>query len=269
MIRASNGYRIGVSANPAPRKGRPDEVSVVIAGKSGYVTYTAPAILDGEGIQADLGDLGTINMSWQPNGHVRRLPLKCREYRSAVYVAGGAYRGAVRITGENGFTTAAATEAKGQTGWYRFGCGYTVNEGFPGPGLLLDAYTDDPQPADTYRYLSVVQNHRHGEVSFLAGMGERKGRVSVDFRAYASGRAKTLTFDGHFDSTAITPPPPFTGTGIYERIAKRKPGTWKGDLTVDFPGREDVPLAGEDFAATFKSGFRESEAGRTHRVFIR
>ena len=182
-------------------------------------------------------------------------------------LAEGAYRGTVQIVGENGFTTATATEAKGQTGWYRFGCDYTVNEGFPGPGLLLDAYTRGSQSAGTYRYLSVVQNRLHGEVSFLAGMGEQKGRVSVYFRAYASGQAKTLTFDGHFDNTAITPPPPFAGTGIYERIAKRKPGTWKGDLTVDFPGREDVPFTGEGFAATFKSGFRESEAGRAPRVF--
>jgi hypothetical protein len=270
-VPASNGYTIGVVAEPAGRRGRPDEIQVSIADDSGYVVYSAPTRLDGENIRADFGTLGTIDMSWHPNGRVGKVPIKCRGYHSTLYVAEGAYRGSLRIDGENGFTTAKVTQAKGRTGWFRFAhpCGFSTSEGYPGPGLLLDAYIRGPQtPGGSYRFLSVVQNRLHGQVSFFAGMGEQKGRISVAFRAYTWARAKALSFDGHFDKTAITPPDPFSGTGTFERVARHRPGKWLGDLTVDFPGREDVPLAGHEFTATFRSGFRETEAGRAARVFL-
>jgi hypothetical protein len=262
-LRSSHGYTIGITAEPAS-EGRPDRVLVQIVGSSGDATYIAPARLDGEGIRADLGIFGKVNMKWHPNGRVGRLPIKCKRYRSLVYVAEGAYTGSVRIVGENDFTTATATRVRGRTGWYRIGgCDYFTSEGFPGPGILLEASIFESRlPEGSYRYLSVVQNRPHERVSYFAASGEQRGRLSIGRRAYALGRPKTLIFGNRLDTGAISPPAPFSGTGTFERIARRRPGRWRGNLTVDFPGRPNVSLTGKDFGAQLMHGYRETESAR-------
>ncbi len=259
VIHGSHGYVIGVIADPTSKEGQ-DRVLVAIVNDSGNAIYSAPAHLNNGGIRVNLGTLGKINVRWHPNGRVGKLAIRCRGYRSRLYVAEGTYEGSVRIVGEGGFTKATATRIRGRTGWYHLnGCGGTTSEGFPGPGILLEASIFKSRlPKDSYRYLSVVQNRPRGQVSYLAGMGERRGRLSIDRAAYALGRARTLSFDNHLDTGAISPPAPFSGTGTFERLARHRPGRWRGDLAVDFPGRPDVPLAGKDFGATFMHGFRES-----------
>jgi hypothetical protein len=263
VIHGTNGYAIGVAAEPA-YDGGPGHVLVQIVNSLGDTTYIAPARLDGEGIRADLGIFGKVNMRWYPNGHVGVLSIRCKRYHSRVYVTEGTYRGSVRIVGERGFTAVTANRVRGRTGWYHVGgCEYITSEGFPGPGILLDASIFESRlPKDFYRYLAAVQNYPQERVSYLAGMGERRGRLAIDRRAYAIGRPQTLTFDNRLDTGAITPPDPFSGTGTFERIARGRPGRWRGDLTVDFPGRPGVSLTGKDFGATLMHGFRETESAR-------
>jgi hypothetical protein len=243
VIHGTNGYVIGVATEPAYR-GEPDRVFIQIVNSLGDVTYIAPARLDGEGIHADLGPFGSVNMKWHPNGRVGVLPIRCRYNHSRLYIAEGTYRGSVHIVGEKGFTTATVHRVRGKTGWYSVGgCDLFTSEGFPGAGILLEASIFDSRlRKGAYRYLSVVQNRPHEQVSYSAVMGEKRGRLAIGYRAYALGHPKTLTVDNRLDTGAISPPAPFSGTGTFERIARHRPGRWRGDLTVDFPGRPDVPL---------------------------
>jgi hypothetical protein len=258
---------IGVAARPASY-GAPDRVYVQIVNNSSQATYVAPAKLSGEGIRADLGAFGKVNMRWHPNGRVGPRQIRCKGHRSRIYVAEGSYSGSVRIVGEGGFTRATATRVRGHTGWYNVGsCGYSTSEGFPGPGILLEAFVPESRlPKDSYRYLSVVQNHPGERVSYLAAMGERRGRLAIGLEAFALGGPKTLALGGHLATGAISPPPPFSGTGEFERVARHQPGRWTGDLAVDFPGRLATPLAGEGFSATLQHGFRETEPARLRRA---
>jgi hypothetical protein len=266
VIHGSNGYVIAVATAPADR-GEPNRVYVEIVNSMGGANYIAPARLDGEGIKADLGPFGKINMRWHPNGRVGVVPIRCKRYHSHIYVAEGTYRGSVHIVGESSFTTATAHRVRGKTGRYNAGgCGYTTSEGFPGPGILLEASIFESRlPKDSYRYLSVVQNRPGEQVSYLAEMGEKRGRLAIGLRAYAFGRPKTLEVDNPLDTGTISPPAPFSGTGTFQRIARHRPGRWRGDLTVDFPGRPDVPLAGKNFGAFLLHGFRETESARLSR----
>lgn len=263
-LRGTNGYVIGVQTEPAPREGGRDRVLVSMASRSGRVLLTAPAKLEDEGIEANLGSFGAIDVSWKRGGGVGVMRAGCGGRGPRIYVAEGFYMGSVRIVGEAAFTKTEATRIRGRAGWYRFGgCGYFVQEGFPGPGVLLDVSMDQlRQRQGAYRYLSVAQNRLRGEVSFLAGMGEKRGRISISRQAFAFGRARTLSFDRRLETALIDPPLPFEGTATFQRLARREPGSWLGDLVVDFPGRESVPLAGQGFAATFKRGYREAVRGR-------
>ncbi len=263
VIHGTNGYVIGVATEPAYR-GEPGRVFIQIVNSLGDVTYIAPARLGGEDIHADLGPFGSVNMEWHPNGRVGVLPVRCKYSHTRLYVAEGTYRGSVHIVGEKGFTTATAHRVRGKTGWYSVGgCDLFTSEGFPGGGILLEASIFDSRlRKGAYRYLSVVQNRPRERVSYFAAMGEKRGRLAIGYRAYALGHPKTLTVDNRLDTGAISPPAPFSGTGTFERIARHRPGRWRGDLTVDFPGRPDVPLAGKDFGATLIHGFRETESAR-------
>ena len=258
-LSGTHGYVIGVSAEPADHA-HPARVAIEIVGDEGSASYTAPARLDGGDIHAKFGAFGEVDMRWHPNGRVSKASFDCTTHRAHIYVNEGTYSGHVWIAGENHFTFGTATRISGRTGWYHLGvCTYRVSEGFPGPGILLEGWAFGSHlPKGTYRELSAVQNKPGERVSYSAVMGERRGRLTIFRRAYALGGPKTLVSADHLENGSITPPPPpFSGTGTFERVARRRPGTWRGDLAVDFPGRPGVRLAGENFGAQLKYGFRE------------
>jgi hypothetical protein len=45
----------------------------------------------------------------------------------------------------------------------------------------------------------------------------------------------------------VKPPAPFSGTASFVADPGKQTGSWLGDLTVSFPGRPDVRLAGKRF----------------------
>lgn len=258
-VRGSNGYYISVFPEPYGQKAR-DRVIVTAADPAGRVSVIAHANLAHEGIRADLGQFGRVAVAWRPSGAVLRGDGRCGKRTFHLWFAGGSYVGSFHFHGDNGFTDAHVRRIAGRNGWWRaLGCTYFTSEGFPGPGVLLEASEfSNRLPKGSHRYLSVVQNRPHGRVYYGAGMGEKRGRLEIGRSAYVEGRARTLSFPPRMDTATLTPPPPFSGSATFERTRRGHPGKWLGDLSVDFPGASDVPLAGEDFGATFMRGFRES-----------
>lgn|GEM_PF-6732714 len=257
-VRSSNGYLVSVFAR-AEKTGRA-RVLVSAVGRTGRVSVEAPADLSGEGIAADLGRYGQIDMDWVSSGQAEKGRTRCRSVRSIpIWFAGGAYVGKFDFHGEEDFTAVQAESVDGRQGWWRYeGCGYTVSEGYPGPGVLLEAERSiDGGPRGSYRYFSTVQNSPQGEVSYAAGVGEIRGGIRVYRSAYVTAGAGTLRAHERLDRAELRPPAPFSGRGVFDRIARRGPGTWRGDLRVDFPGRPGVSLAGRRWTGTLVHGFRE------------
>ena len=95
--------------------------------------------------------------------------------------------------------------------------------------------------------------HPARELSFFgASVLESQGRrLSVIRSISASGKGGAFASTGqgdHITSVNIAPPAPFEGTATFERTKGQK-GTWSGSLTGDFPGWDDVVLAGPEFSA--------------------
>jgi hypothetical protein len=262
-VRGSNDYVISVVAEPGVGK-RPNRAMVVADGPNGRVFYRAPANLVGDGIRVDLGPAGRIALAWKPDGRVGKGSGRCYGRPFHRYFAEGSYVGTVAIRGEEDFTEVNARRVRGRTGWFPYlSCGFIVREGFPGPGVLLDAFRATPgSPDGAGHVLSIVQNRPDGAVGYLAAMAEKLGSILIEREAFAIGRARSLSFDSRFESARVTPPAPFSGSAIFERVDRGRPGTWRGDLAVDFPGHAAFPLAGPQFEATFKSGFREASTSR-------
>lgn len=262
-VYGSHGYVVAVEARRAER-GRPNEVFVRAYNRDGAFYVSAPADLRGEGIHANLGRFGRIDLAWSPTGRAAKALGECDHRRFHLYIDEGSYVGRFSFRGYRGFTRSAVDRISGRRGWpWKVGCGIQVAEGFPGPGVLLEAFRYSArEPKGAYREFSAVQNRPGARVSYSAWTGMRSGRLSLNWEAYASGPGVTLTHDPSLDAVQVSPPPPFSGDAAFERVAMAHPGRWRGSLAVDFPGRPGVPLAGADFGAKALYGYREVRSER-------
>jgi hypothetical protein len=255
-LRGTHGYEIFVAAQSAERTRGP-KVVVDILGKKGAVKLLAPANFAGEGIHASLGRYGRIDLRWVADGGVGEVTGTCKPgLQRHYFFATGAYVGTLRIRGVGGFTDATAHRIRWRRSWYPkdAGCPHGTSEGFPGPGVLLEAglAANFWEPV----HLAVVENGPGKRVEYEAGDEERAGRMLITRYGYVSGGPQTLEVAPDLRTAEISPPAPFSGTGSFERT-EHATGTWTGDLSVEFPDRTQVSLAGAAFEATLHSGFRE------------
>lgn len=109
-IEASNGYSVLVWGVPS-RRGRPALVLMLVRGRADAVTYFAPATVTETSIQASLGDLGEVDVSFQPSGRATKEKSVCGD--KPVVFDSGFYEGKVEFTGEEGYSQVSATRAKG------------------------------------------------------------------------------------------------------------------------------------------------------------
>ena len=257
-VRGSHGYNVGVVADTDLGR-EPHSVYVVAQDRAGRAIYHVAASFRDDRIHANLGRFGRVALAWHPNGRVGTRILRCPEFHTRLYMAEGSYVGSFEFKGEHGFTAARTRRVSGNTGWFaHLGCSVTVSEGFPGSGVLLEAFKySGREPKGSYRALSLVQNKPGERIPVFAQEGERRGRISIARQASAYGRPRIFSVEESLDSATLSPPPPFAGSASFERVEKGKPGRWTGDLTVDFPGDPEVPLAGKNFGARLMHGFRE------------
>ncbi len=110
--------------------------------------------------------------------------------------------------------------------------------------------------------LKLAQNRPGARVFYSAHMREKEGSVTVerDVNGYLGGSA--LTFAPSLGTAHFAPAAPFSGSATYAGKSLptvRRPGTgpWRGNLTVDFPGHADVPLAGPGFKASIYAVHRD------------
>ncbi|HET7417381.1 MAG TPA: hypothetical protein VFJ61_07155 [Solirubrobacterales bacterium] len=263
-VRGTHGYTISVFADLG-RGPQSSRVLVSALGRHGRVSVSARADLTEEGIRADLGRFGRVDMAWVPNGQPEETRTRCRSFPpTAVWFAGGEYVGSFSFHGEKDFTSVEVSAVDGRKGWWRYlQCGYVTNEGYPGSGILLDAERSSQGAKEgSYRFLSIVQNHPGEKVSYYAEIGEKSGPLQVSRAVYGLGGRGTLRVRRQLEKAEVRPPFPFSGRGVFERVKRRGPGTWRGNLSADFPGRTRVLLAGRAWSATLVHGFRESEPQR-------
>jgi hypothetical protein len=255
FLRASHGFGVIIGAVP-PERGEHARVSVEIEGREGTVRYSVDGNPAGEGIRADLGRFGHLDLRWVPNGNVREIHGKCSGYPWHEFFDAGAYVGTVDIHGGDGFTEVTAHRVAWRPDWYgpHARCGIGVSEGFPGPGAILEA----GHAHDIFGpiHLFVVQDAPGARVSYSVRESEHIGRIAVTHSAFAVGGPKTISVGPGFRTGEISPPFPFSGTGRFERI-EHATGTWLGDLGVEFLDHKKQRLAGKSFEGIFHSGYYE------------
>jgi hypothetical protein len=255
IVRGPHGYTFVVNVSPGT-DGTGSSARVEVHGPTSAVTYAVKANLAGEGIRANFGRFGRIDLRWKPDGKVREVHGHCGRRPTKFFFAAGAYVGTVRLRAGGGASSALAHRIPWNRDWYQpyYGCLVDVSEGLPGPGVVLEAgrASEIWDPI----HLFVFQSLPGKRVVYNVRDFEKVGRIGVTHAAYVTGGPKTLTVGDGFRIGEITPPAPFSGSGRFERIKGAK-GTWLGDLTVEFLDGFVLPLAGRSFEAVFHSGYHE------------
>jgi hypothetical protein len=243
-LQASNGYRMFVLAPPGPDD-EPASVLVFLENARGEgVVYGVPATVTESSIQASLGALGLIDVAFHADGSTRVSRSKCAK---PVSFPGGTYDGTISFHGENGFTSVDATSAPGDLDFLTdFLCGEVVGHS-GGPGAELEVgFGSSLGP-----HLRVVKNRPRGVAHFEVVVNEWGDGVVISRFAAPTAPAGTFRFDPKLRAAMVRPPAPFSGHGVYRRSAK--PGhRWTGNLSVDLPGRDDVPITGRNLRVTLR-----------------
>jgi hypothetical protein len=261
-LRASNGYRVTVSADA---EGQTDDVELDADGPDGDVQYRVPGKVTADRIQARFGDLGRVSVRFRPSGRLRdvRVPRKCMKERPAVVTSRlGSFVGTIRFHGELGFTQVSAHSAQGGTGDplsntpRKLQCEFhesaaererelesvrlngspaNANISFGASRLFGDlpvpSESHAPLPPEGDRYLFIV----------LAS--EKVGPMSILRSSAALGESTDFVFDPALTSATVTPPAPFVGSGDLLRQPDGR-DNWTGSLAVPLPGLGTVSLTG-------------------------
>jgi hypothetical protein len=258
-LEASNGYSILALASSQRADGR-GEIVLFVGGKASGATYVAPARLTATRIDADLGGLGVVALDVVPSGHTRTVRMGCGEGLEKLTYEPQSFRGIFEFHGEEGYADATSTAPAEYTRFFfALFCGGSLfgesgGQGLPGARLRLhsrrgssrlDLQANKNRPRARTR-LEVETHEKHRGIAI-----SRSRTLWVGSNAFA--------YDPLLRTATLDPPAPFSGHATFHRGAPSA-GRWTGTLTVDLPGKSNVPLAGAGIGATLVPAcFHEGE----------
>jgi hypothetical protein len=238
-LKATNGYSLTVASFHKPGTDR-GEVLALASTRDAAVLYFAQATVTDTSIDADLGAVGRIDVEFVSSGRTREERSQCG-HRSVV-VDSGRYVGTIEFNGEQGYSEARETEARGDAKFVlSLVCTKTGDEGFGGhsPGALLSVH----RRGGSFFEFEARKNSPSRPARFSASIDERHGPLSITRGVEAEAGPSAFDYDVAAGTATVSPPAPFDGEATFRR-GSGKSASWHGDLSVDFPGRADVRLAG-------------------------
>jgi hypothetical protein len=252
----TDGYSIHISVNPRRHL-------ILQVTKEGFSAeyMTRDVLAETERVKARLRGLGRISVRFLPRGRVRHPSLAgsslrvCRRERSTVQP--GVVRGTISFVGEREYTQLEVREAEAAveepTSWFcRYGLKFEPN---PRQREWVSKFSTQSEGvyllARKYRP-GVIEG---GQVLYLAETGEAFERTSqrmplTIYRRVTVPASASSFRDAHPEHLTVSPPPPFSGTAALSRTPESV-FTWKGELAVQFPGLDPIPLAGPGFETDY------------------
>lgn len=242
-LQASNGYGVYVLASRQPGDARGRMLILVGSKRGGAVIYGTSAVVEETGIRADLGELGRIDLEYVP------LPGKekysCGSEDEVSYLSRGEYRGVFELHGEEGYTEARRTRLSADESiLYDLVCGESVvtfadatGPGLPGARFRATLRRGE----DSALNFEIKKNRPAGPAAFSVAVRERRGKIMIRREIEGTVGAGSFRYDPRLRTATVSPPAPFDGSATFRREAPRR-NRWRGDLTIDLPGRADAPL---------------------------
>jgi hypothetical protein len=255
-LESSNGYSVLVWGVPSWR-GRPASVVMFVRGRAGFVTYFAPATVTETSIQASLGELGEIDVDFEPSGRATKEKSACGG--RTVAFDSGFYEGTIDFTGEEGYTQVSAIRAKGDLQFVLdLICPSVIGPSGTGPrvpGAELRVGQRASRPGPSF---GAHKNRPGARAFFEASVTERRDGIGIERSTGSEGRPAAFEYDHLLQTATVKPPPPFSGEATFRRNAAPA-NRWTGTLSVDFPGRSDVSFtAGHLHASLVRAEWQNS-----------
>lgn len=237
-VPASNGYTLSVSASE-PLFGFPSMVALSASRGEASATYVVAGHVTPTGIEADLGALGRIAVAYRVTGGEVSRKQGCGP---RIAYPAGVYEGTIEFHGEDGYAVASASSAKG--GLPASPCAvYSIRSGPRIAAAHLQVGDGDPWAGNGV-YFEAMKDGPNAKTLFRAAVTEAVGDIGVTREVMIGGAASAFLYPRSLRTATVSPPPPFSGAATFKRGVARR-NFWSGDLSVDFPGRADVPLTGE------------------------
>jgi hypothetical protein len=256
---ASHGFELSATAqrlesSPAERESSTGKVpvlatvlSVTLARAGEEAVYGPEAKFENGRLTSSLGGLGKVSLRWVPRKVYFRPPgAGCEGGRNRIEV--GALIGTLRFEGEHGYTGAVRHRipatlthrppqkcAEEPIRWIDHRGGFSVG------GYLFD------RPTLSSILFSAERTSPSGAGKFVALTSELHRHMTVGRIVEAKGPAASVAIKSDLSAATVEPAGPFSGTASFVADSGKQTGSWLGDLTVSFPGRPDVPLAGPGF----------------------
>lgn len=239
---ASNGYTLYVAGIP-PYANRPGGLLIYAYTKGKSVTYQAPATVTETSIQANLGELGEISVTFHRSGRAASAPCGDRTIR----FDSGNYEGTIDFHGEEGYTTVKTTTAPGNIDYRLAGiCDEGFSEGFSGRPRGAALHVRNPALGQE---MSVSKRRPGAAAQIAAWVSEYSNGISIERFTGLRMPGEGFTYDRRLQTASVRPPAPFAGSARFD-LRKKAGKRWSGDLTVDLPGKAGVPLTGTLLRAT-------------------
>jgi hypothetical protein len=275
-LQGSHGYNVSITSFA--------HKFVLLSASKGSVSaeYAVRGRSSRHGVRANLGDLGRIALKFHgsrrplPDGPPRRF--KCKGHPPIHEV--GRFEGVVRFNGEQGFTSVAASGARGsivrhfrrvckRPPWLRSGDRLGTRGRVKPSGVQLEFFVAGLRTRDRTVYVATVGSEIPAQgdrpsFSFtfvVASLQEQRGRVSISRSVFIEGDpGSVLADESETEPTAatVTLPKPFGGMASYAKEPGSK-ASLTGSLNVWLPGAGKVPLTGPDFKAAVchASGYKQ------------
>jgi len=260
-VEASNGYSIFAIAANERADGR-GQITLIVSRGRDSVLYTALAQLTATSLEADLGALGSVSLGAVPSGRTKSFRTRCAE-GSKVTFEPQRYRGSFEFHGEEGYAEAVTGAPRErlrllyQAECRTFSSLQVGGDDVSGAGLRLYS-----RRGDLRLNLTARKNGPHKRTQLQVGVGEVRAGISIFRQISRWLGADAFDYDPLLRTAALVPPAPFSGSASFHRGApagKR----WGGNLTVNLPGRSNVPLSGAGIEATLVPGCWHEGDGRS------
>jgi len=259
-LRASNGYSIFALAFSQRADGR-GEIVLFVSRRQSVATYLAPATVTRARIQADLGALGKIALDVISSGRQKKVRPPCRTEPEVFDLEPQSYRGTFEFHGEEGYAEAVSSHPREYNRALLglicdgSGSGEIRGQGLPGARLRLHE-----RHGSSRLNLQANKNRPGARSRFEVQVREERRGIEITRQRTVWAGSAAFDFDRDLGTATLQPPTPFSGRAVFRRGAAS--GQWSGDLTVDLPGRSDVPLTGAGVGATLVPSCRHEGEGR-------
>lgn len=253
-VPGTHGYKILVfgarfAENEIEGREGPGEVVLYVAkGQHRIAFYQTTAIVTETSFEADLGALGRIDLDLVKTGKrgKARAPLGACDGDVIPYEK-TTYHGTFEFHGEEGFTEASATRIPvSPQPWIDLICAnhYEVDrEKLGSDALGANLSVKRKFGAHDLVGFELTKDRPGGRTLARAATTEERDGIAISRLVEVVVGAGSFRYDGSLDRATVRLPGPFTGSATFRRHAKPRNG-FLGKLTVDLPGRADVPLAG-------------------------